>query len=92
MIDSKVELLKLKNLGPKTVPHLVEIGILSRDDLAALGTEEAFRRIYFRYRDEIRLSLNYLYALEGAIDGCDWRWISEERKNELRNFFRSIKS
>ncbi|MFD2206672.1 TfoX/Sxy family DNA transformation protein [Kiloniella antarctica] len=91
MIDPKVELLKLKNLGPKTVPHLVEIGILSRNDLVAIGTEEVFRRIYFRYRDESRLSLNYLYALEGAIEDCDWRWISAERKLELKSFFSSIK-
>ncbi|WP_419903959.1 TfoX/Sxy family DNA transformation protein [Kiloniella sp.] len=91
MPDPRVELLKLKNLGPKTVPQLVEVGILCHEDLVAMGTEEAFRRIYFRFSDESRLSLNYLYALEGAIENCDWRWISAERKSELKSFFLSIK-
>ena len=90
--DPGIELLKLKNLGPKTVPQLVEVGILSHADLISLGTEQTFSRIYFRFRDESRLSLNYLYALEGALDDCDWRWISSERKLELKHFFNSFKT
>ena len=89
--NPKDALLQLKNLGPKSVPQLLEIGIKSRDDLVALGTEEAFRRLYFRFCDEHRFSVNYLYALEGAINDCDWRWISPERKEELREFLRGLK-
>ncbi|KKJ75330.1 hypothetical protein WH95_19085 [Kiloniella litopenaei] len=89
---SKEELLALKNLGPKSVAQLVDIGITSSDQLIELGTEEVFRRLYFRFCDEQRLSVNYLYALEGAIIGCDWRLIPMDRKQELKNLLKGLKS
>ncbi|WP_417454932.1 TfoX/Sxy family DNA transformation protein [Kiloniella sp.] len=90
--DPKKELLSLKNLGPKSVAQLVDIGITSSDQLIELGTEEVFRRLYFRFCDEHRLSVNYLYALEGAIKGCDWRLIPVNRKAELKALVKNLKS
>ncbi len=90
--DPKEDLLALKNLGPKSVAQLVDIGISSSDQLNDLGTEEVFRRLYFRFCDEHRLSVNYLYALEGAIIGCDWRLIPMDRKEELRRLLKDLKS
>ena len=69
--DPKEELLALKNLGPKSVAQLIDIGITSSDQLIELGPEEVFQRLYFRFCDEHRLSVNYLYALEGAIKECN---------------------
>ncbi|WP_085902967.1 TfoX/Sxy family DNA transformation protein [Kiloniella majae] len=90
--DPKEELLALKNLGPKSVAQLVDIGITSSDHLIELGTEEVFRRLYFRFCDEHRLSVNYLYALEGAITGHDWRLIPVGRKQELKDLLKALKS
>ncbi|WP_120497975.1 TfoX/Sxy family DNA transformation protein [Kiloniella sp. EL199] len=90
--DPKEDLLALKNLGPKSVAQLADIGITSSSHLIELGAEEVFRRLYFRFCDEHRLSVNYLYALEGAIKGCDWRLIPMERKQELKNLLKDLKS
>ncbi|WP_085910151.1 TfoX/Sxy family DNA transformation protein [Kiloniella majae] len=90
--DPKEELLALINLGPKSVAQLVDIGIISSDHLIELGTEEVFRRLYFRFCDEHRLSVNYLYALEGAITGHDWRLIPMSRKQELKDLLKDLKS
>lgn len=90
--DPKEELLTLKNLGPKSAAQLVDLGITSADQLIELGAEEIFRRLYFRFCDEHRLSVNYLYALEGAIKGCDWRLIPANRKAEIKALVKDIKS
>ncbi|WP_417432090.1 TfoX/Sxy family DNA transformation protein [Kiloniella sp.] len=89
--DPKDELLALRNMGPKSVTQLVDIGITSSDQLIELGAEEVFRRLYFRFCDEHRLSVNYLYALEGAIKGCDWRLIPVNRKAKLKALIKDLK-
>lgn len=82
----------LRNLGPRTRPQLQEVGIASREKLAALGTEEAFRRLYFRFAGEFKFSTNYLYALEGAILDCDWRAVPPARRQELKAFLQELKT
>lgn len=84
--------MSLRNLGPRSRPHLQEFGITTRDDLAALGTEEAFRRIYFRFAGEFKFSVNYLYALEGAILDCDWRAVPLARRQELKAFLDALQA
>ncbi|MBX2831513.1 MAG: TfoX/Sxy family protein [Rhodospirillales bacterium] len=74
----------MRNIGPKSSRELREIGIETRDDLAQSGIEETTRRLLFRFGSEKKISVNYLYALEGAIHDHDWRDISPARKDELR--------
>ncbi|MBP3127398.1 TfoX/Sxy family DNA transformation protein [Thalassospira sp. ER-Se-21-Dark] len=74
----------MRNIGPKSSRELSEIGIKTRDQLRALGVEETTRRLLFRFGSEKKISLNYLYALEGAIHGHDWRDITPARKQELK--------
>jgi DNA transformation protein len=74
----------MRNIGPKSSRELSEIGIENRDQLRALGIEETTRRLLFRFGSEKKISLNYLYALEGAIHDRDWRDIMPARKQELR--------
>ena len=74
----------MRNIGPTSSRELREIGIENRDQLIATGIAEVTRRLLFRFDSERKISLNYLYALEGAIHDRDWRDITPARKKELR--------
>jgi DNA transformation protein and related proteins len=71
---------KLRNIGPKSAAWLRQVGLRSREDLAAAGTVEAFMRVK---RAGFKPTLNLLYAIEGALQDCHWQEISESRRGEL---------
>jgi hypothetical protein len=71
---------KIRNIGPKSMAWLRQTGVRSLEDLQAAGALAAFVRIK---RAGFRPSLNLLYALEGAIQGCHWQEIPEERRTAL---------
>ncbi|KAA2284309.1 TfoX/Sxy family protein [Arenimonas fontis] len=71
---------KLRNIGPKSAAWLRQTGIHNQADLEAVGALAAFIRVK---RAGFKPSLNLLYALEGAILGCHWQEIPEERRQEL---------
>ena len=71
---------KIRNIGPKSMAWLRQTGVRSLEDLQAVGSLAAFVRIK---RAGFRPSLNLLYALEGAILGCHWQEIPEERRTAL---------
>ena len=71
---------KLRNIGPKSAAWLRQTGIRSQEDLEAVGALAAYVRVK---RAGFKPSLNLLYALEGAILGCHWQEIPDERRSEL---------
>ncbi len=71
---------KLRNIGPKSAAWLRQTGIRSQEDLESAGALAAFVRVK---RAGFKPSLNLLYALEGAILGCHWQEIPDERRSEL---------
>ncbi|WP_043798126.1 TfoX/Sxy family protein [Arenimonas composti] len=71
---------KLRNIGPKSAAWLRQTGIRTHEDLVAAGSLAAYVRVK---RAGFKPSLNLLYALEGAIMGCHWQEIPEERRNAL---------
>lgn len=71
---------KLRNIGPKSSAWLRQVGLRSQEDLAAVGSVEAFMRVK---RAGFRPSLNLLYALEGALLDCHWQQLPEDRRGEL---------
>ncbi|TKR30587.1 TfoX/Sxy family protein [Luteimonas gilva] len=71
---------KLRNIGPKSAAWLRQVGLRTREDLAAAGALEAFMRVK---RAGFKPSLNLLYALEGALQDCHWQDVPEARRNEL---------
>lgn len=71
---------KLRNIGPKSAAWLRQTGIRTQEDLVAVGALAAYVRVK---RAGFKPSLNLLYALEGAILGCHWQEIPEERRSEL---------
>jgi TfoX/Sxy family transcriptional regulator of competence genes len=71
---------KLRNIGPKSAAWLRQVGLRTRDELAAAGTVEAFMRVK---RAGFKPSLNLLYALEGALLDCHWQEVPDARRGEL---------
>ncbi|MBX9401660.1 TfoX/Sxy family protein [Lysobacter sp. BMK333-48F3] len=71
---------KMRNIGPKSAAWLRQVGLRTHEDLAAVGTVEAFMRVK---RAGFKPTLNLLYAIEGALLDCHWQEISEERRQEL---------
>lgn len=72
----------MRNLGPASARLLAEIGIRDERSLRALGAAEAFRRL--RFESPAPPSLNLLWAMQGAIDGRDWRSLTAEEKARLK--------
>lgn len=82
------ELSKLPNIGKVVEKQLNDVGINTADDLVNLGSKEVWLKI-----KEIDDSacLNRLMALEGAIQNIRWHNLSEEDKDNLRDFYNSQK-
>ena len=75
------ELAKLKGLGPKSEKCLNEIGINSKNDLADIGPVKAF--IKLRNQCSTKPSLNFLYAMVGALEGKHWAKVARSEKSRL---------
>ena len=71
---------KMRNIGPKSAAWLRQVGLRSLEDLAAVGTFEAFMRVK---RAGFKPGLNLLYAIEGALLDCHWQEVPEARRHEL---------
>jgi TfoX/Sxy family transcriptional regulator of competence genes len=71
---------KLRNIGPKSAAWLRQVGLRTREDLAAVGTVEAFMRVK---RAGFKPTLNLLYAIEGALQDCHWQEVPDTRRSEL---------
>ena len=75
------ELAKLQGLGPKSEKCLNEIGIKTRTDLENVGPVRAFLKL--RNECSTKPSLNFLYAMVGAIEGKHWVKIAKSEKGRL---------
>ncbi|HEY1382046.1 MAG TPA: TfoX/Sxy family protein [Dongiaceae bacterium] len=75
------DLLRLKNIGPVSVRQLREVGIEDAAALRKLGALAAYRRLKHAFPREV--SLNMLYALEGALRGCHWNCLPPGVKEKL---------
>jgi len=71
---------RLRNIGPKSAAWLRQVGLRTREDLAAAGTVDAFMRVK---RAGFKPGLNLLYAIEGALNDCHWQDVPDERRVEL---------
>jgi DNA transformation protein len=75
------ELLKLKNIGPKTREWLHDIGIHTREDVERLGSVEVYRRLKASRPHQV--SLNALWGLEAALLNIRWDMLPDDVKAEL---------
>ncbi len=71
---------KLLNVGPKSAAWLRQVGVRTMEDLRTHGAVGAFWKVK---KAGFKPSLNLLYALAGAEQGCHWTALSAEEKNRL---------
>ena len=72
---------ELKNLGPTAVIVLSATGITTAQQLKAIGSVEAYRRIR---ETGFRADVNLLYALEGALRNTHCKYLPHYIKRTLR--------
>lgn len=89
--NNKVKYTKLSdlpNIGAALEAQLIAVGIVTHEDLQRIGAKEAWLKI-----QEIDESacINRLLSLEGAILGVKKSLLPEEKKEELREFYRWYK-
>lgn len=82
------ELSKLPNIGKVVEKQLNEVGINTVDDLINIGSKEAWLKI--KKIDE-SACINRLMALEGAIQNIRWHNLSDDYKENLKEFYNSKK-
>ena len=78
------ELSKLPNIGKVVEEQLNEVGINTVDELIDIGSKESWLKI--KEVDD-SACINRLMALEGAIQNIRWHDLSEDDKNNLKNFY-----
>lgn len=78
------ELQQMVNIGPTLAERLAEIGVFTAADLHTKGSAQAYTQIQANYPDNKLPLCYYLYSLEGALQGCDWRTLSAQQKVELQ--------
>jgi len=76
------ELAGLCNLGAVSAGWLEAAGIRTEAELRALGAIEAFRRVAMSRAGDV--TLNLLYALDGALRGVRWDRLPPHVRAELR--------
>jgi DNA transformation protein len=73
----------LRNIGPKTSERLAAVGITDEEQLNALGSVEAYRRLKEAFPRDV--SLVALYALEAALLDCHWNDLPPGVKERLQH-------
>ena len=86
--EARDALAALPSLGRTSARMLIEAGVPDVDTLHRLGPIEAYRRLRFRHGS--RVTLNFVYALECAIRGLDWRTLDPGRKARLAAQARAV--
>jgi DNA transformation protein len=82
------KLSQLPNIGAVLEKKLKKAGIDSPAILKGLGSKEAFTKIR---KMDVTACYSMLCALEGAVQGKRWHFLSVHTKQDLKNFFESLK-
>ena len=78
------ELSKLPNIGKVVEEQLIQVGISTLDEIKNIGSKEAWLRIQ---KIDESACINRLLALEGAIQNVNKKMLSDEVKNDLKEFY-----
>jgi DNA transformation protein and related proteins len=81
MIQATTPVEDLKNIGPKTANWLKSIKIHTLDDLERAGVAQVYHTLKEQGRP---VSINLVYALQGAILNIHWTGVPLELREELR--------
>ena len=82
-------LYNLPNISKVIEGRLLEVNITSPQVLFQIGSKEAFSRI--KEKDST-VCINMLYALEGAVEGIRWHYLSDNKKRELKEFYKTLQT
>lgn len=77
------DLKSMANIGAEMERKLASIGIDTPEKLIEEGAKQAFFKLKAAYP---QVCLVHLYALEGAIQNREFNSLSEEKKQELKEF------
>lgn len=83
------ELKELPNIGEKLEEQLNKAGIYTKEQLIKTGSREAWLKI--RAFDE-SACLHRLWGIEAAIEGVKKKDLSQDIRQELKEFFNGIKN
>jgi DNA transformation protein len=78
------QLSKLPNIGKALEQQLKEVGIDTIEQLRETGSKQCWLKIR---AIDTSACINRLYALEGAIQGIRWHYLSDEIKSQLKDFY-----
>lgn len=81
------ELSTLPNISKVIENKLNAVNIFTKDQLLDVGSKEAFIRIYLV---DPEACINMLCAIEGAIEGLRWHYLSDCKKTELKEFYNTL--
>jgi DNA transformation protein len=74
------ELAAVANLGPKSAQALVAAGVTSFAQVQALGSVATYAKVK---QVDPGVTLNLLWALEGALSGLPWQVVAKEHRTSL---------
>lgn len=75
----RADLLKLKNLGEKSVDWLIAVGIETSQQIEELGAVEVYQRLQEQYH----VNRNMLWALQGALMDLPYSQLPNDVKQAL---------
>lgn len=78
----------LPNVGKVLEDNLRKINIETPEQLRQIGAEEAFFRI--RMAVDPGACLHMLYGIQGAIEGIPDKFLSDQTKEPLRLFYKTL--
>ncbi|ATC62418.1 MAG: TfoX/Sxy family protein [Lactococcus raffinolactis] len=78
----------LPNVGKVLEDNLRKINIETPEQLRQIGAEEAFFRI--RMVVDPGACLHMLYGIQGAIEGIPDKFLSDQTKERLRLFYKTL--
>ena len=78
----------LPNVGQVLEDNLRKINIETPEQLRQIGAEEAFFRI--RMTVDSGACLHMLYGIQGAIEGIPDKFLSDQIKERLRLFYKTL--
>ncbi|WLQ15726.1 TfoX/Sxy family protein [Hahella aquimaris] len=71
----------LKGLGPKSEKDLIAIGVDTPEKLREIGPVRTFLKL--KQASAAKPSLNFLYAMVGAVEDRHWMEIAKSEKTRL---------
>ena len=82
------ELTSMRNIGKEMEKKLKSVDICTAEELARIGSKDAFLRLKLHYPSVCAV---YLYTLQGAIDNIDYNQLPDDVKLDLKSFCDDLK-